>query len=78
MDYAAFLIGVNTMSGMYAIDPPDDHPGEVRERSQFCRCRRCGGEFTKPSDYPEWTTRVCDTCHAEMMTTQDRKAQDVA
>lgn len=36
-------------------------------------CKRCGMEFTKPWNYPEWTTRVCDRCHAEMMATQDRK-----
>jgi formylmethanofuran dehydrogenase subunit E len=36
-------------------------------------CKRCGALFTKPDDYPEWTTRVCDPCRTDIQATQERK-----
>jgi len=58
----------------------DDGHGDGRPHDQFCRCHRCGTTFWLPKAYPEWTTRLCNSCHELAMQTQERKAaqKDVA
>lgn len=50
------------------------HAEPAEPRDQVCRCRICGGTFTRPGSWPEWDTRLCDPCWQRAMRTQEKKA----